>query len=216
MQTHSLLLWLLSTILLLGHGCSKFDWGTTEHYDLQSMPILVASNAIDEAPLPDSDGMPAPMNPHPTSGVPHPTKVASSAEQPQTKKDLTQPNTPAAEDVPHEESSASEDTPSSEGAKFDQVIPIDADSPSSMTRDASPVDSTSPVPKPPPETPACIDLNHADRDTLMQLPGVGERRALDIMARRTKHPFRHKRDITRIKGIGPKTYARMKDRLCDP
>ena len=61
-----------------------------------------------------------------------------------------------------------------------------------------------------------IDLNHADRDTLMQLPGVGERRALDIMARRTKHPFRHKRDITRIKGIGPKTYARMKDRLCDP
>ena len=63
---------------------------------------------------------------------------------------------------------------------------------------------------------SCIDLNHADLPTLMRLPGVGERRASDIMARRTKHPFRHKRDITRIKGIGPKTYARMKDLLCDP
>ena len=214
MQTHSLLLWLLSTILLLGHGCSKFDWSTTEHYDLQSMPILVASNAIDEAPLPDSGGIPAPMNPPPTRVVPHPTKVASSAEQPQTKTDLAQTNAPAAEVVLHEESSASEDTPSSEGAKLDQVTPSDTDSPTSMAHDASPLDSTSPAP--PPETPACIDLNHADRDTLMQLPGVGERRALDIMERRTKHPFRHKRDITRIKGIGPKTYARMKDRLCDP
>lgn len=56
-----------------------------------------------------------------------------------------------------------------------------------------------------------IDPNTADVPTLAALPGLGEKRALDIIAYRDKfrrqhpasQPFRRPEDLLRIDGIGP-------------
>lgn len=49
-----------------------------------------------------------------------------------------------------------------------------------------------------------VDLNHAGRAELMQLPGVGERTADKIMAERDRRGGFEKRDDLRgVKGIGP-------------
>lgn len=48
-----------------------------------------------------------------------------------------------------------------------------------------------------------IDINTADVRELQRLPGIGEKRAMDIVADRTANgPFRIPEDLTRIKGIG--------------
>lgn len=49
-----------------------------------------------------------------------------------------------------------------------------------------------------------IDLNTADFYDLQRLPGIGEKRALDIIAYREEHgPFRTVDDLVSISGIGP-------------
>ncbi len=58
-----------------------------------------------------------------------------------------------------------------------------------------------------------IDLNHASADELMQLPGIGAKKATGIIALREKHPLRRPTEIMRVRGIGPKLYTRIKDRL---
>jgi len=45
-----------------------------------------------------------------------------------------------------------------------------------------------------------VDLNHAARDELMSLPGVGEKTALNIIEAR---PFDSVADLDRVNGIGP-------------
>ncbi len=53
-----------------------------------------------------------------------------------------------------------------------------------------------------------IDLNTADWPELMQLPGIGETLARRIVEDRAANgPFRHGRDLERVRGIGPKTFA---------
>ena len=56
---------------------------------------------------------------------------------------------------------------------------------------------------------AAIDLNSAPPLILMQLPGIGEKRALDIVKAREQRPFRHVRDLLRVKGIGKKTLKKL-------
>lgn len=62
--------------------------------------------------------------------------------------------------------------------------------------------------KAPPSGP--VDLNNAPRAELMSLPGVGEKTADAIIARRAHLPFRRLEEIMEIKGIGEKKYEKMK------
>ena len=171
----------LSVILPLTiQGCSKFEWGTFEQYEIRSSkPILVRSST--------------PHLIHPNPILPaNPVSEAPLARQ--------QPDPPALPDAEASATSQStHDTPP--GASTDPPTDL-------QEENAAPSDTTQPKP-------TCIDLNHADRETLMKLPGVGAQRADTIIDKRTKRPFKHKRDITKIKGIGKKTYNRMKDQLCD-
>jgi competence protein ComEA len=55
-----------------------------------------------------------------------------------------------------------------------------------------------------------VDLNRADHAELLQLPGVGESLAGRIEAYRDKHgPFQAVLDLRNVRGIGPKTLARL-------
>jgi competence protein ComEA len=54
---------------------------------------------------------------------------------------------------------------------------------------------------------APIDINHASAAELQKLPGVGPKRAQQIMAER---PFQTIDDLRRVHGIGPKTLERLR------
>jgi competence ComEA-like helix-hairpin-helix protein len=55
-----------------------------------------------------------------------------------------------------------------------------------------------------------VVLNLASADELTRLPGVGMKRALAIVALRTKlKRFKHPSDLLRVKGIGPRGLQRM-------
>lgn len=57
-----------------------------------------------------------------------------------------------------------------------------------------------------------IDINTASRAQLERLPGVGPSLAAQIVEDRAAHgPFRRPEDLTRVKGIGPKTYKALQD-----
>jgi competence protein ComEA len=59
-----------------------------------------------------------------------------------------------------------------------------------------------------------IDLNQANREQLLQVPGIGERTAEKIEVFRDEHgPFRGKEELTQIHGIGPAKYEKMSDWL---
>lgn len=55
-----------------------------------------------------------------------------------------------------------------------------------------------------------IDINRADLDELRSLPGIGPVLAERIVAGR---PFAGADDLLRVRGIGPKTVARLRPRL---
>jgi competence ComEA-like helix-hairpin-helix protein len=55
-----------------------------------------------------------------------------------------------------------------------------------------------------------VDLNRASLLELMQLPGVGPSRAAAIVQYRSAHPFRRAADLLRIKGIGRRTFKRLR------
>lgn len=64
------------------------------------------------------------------------------------------------------------------------------------------------------ETP-CISINTADLETLTLLKGVGPTIAKRIVDYRTVHGlFQSVEDIMEVKGIGTKTYEKMRDQLC--
>jgi competence protein ComEA len=55
-----------------------------------------------------------------------------------------------------------------------------------------------------------LDLNRASADELEGLPGIGPKTALRILEDRKAHgPYRRPSDLTRVKGIGAKTLARL-------
>ena len=54
-----------------------------------------------------------------------------------------------------------------------------------------------------PEAGEKININTAQLEELTALPGIGEKRARDIIAYRTQNgPFRIPEDLTRVSGIG--------------
>ena len=55
-----------------------------------------------------------------------------------------------------------------------------------------------------------IDVNHAPIDELRSLPGIGPVLAERIVAGR---PYERADDLDRVRGIGPKTLARLRPRL---
>lgn len=58
---------------------------------------------------------------------------------------------------------------------------------------------------------ALININTADKEKLMTLPGIGEAKALAIIARRTEHGvFRTKEEIMQVPGIKEAAYEKIK------
>jgi competence protein ComEA len=63
---------------------------------------------------------------------------------------------------------------------------------------------------PPPES-SKININTATETELQRLPGIGQKRAADILAnRRLQGPFRSVDDLDRVKGIGPATLEHLR------
>lgn len=57
-----------------------------------------------------------------------------------------------------------------------------------------------------------ISLNDADKEKLIELPGIGEKTALKIIEYRNKYGgFKSIDEIKNISGIGDKKYAKIKD-----
>jgi competence ComEA-like helix-hairpin-helix protein len=58
-----------------------------------------------------------------------------------------------------------------------------------------------------------VDLNCSDPLTLQTLVGIGPARAHAIIAERDRGRYLRVDDLTRVRGIGPKTLARLRDSL---
>ncbi len=58
---------------------------------------------------------------------------------------------------------------------------------------------------------ASVNINKADKAELMSLKGVGEKTATAIVDYRKKHgKFKNAHDIINVKGIGEKSFTKMK------
>jgi competence protein ComEA len=64
-----------------------------------------------------------------------------------------------------------------------------------------------------PKVQGVVNLNQADLDQLTLLPGVGPTKARRIVEYRAKHPFKRIEELTRVKGFGRKSFARLKTHL---
>ena len=58
-----------------------------------------------------------------------------------------------------------------------------------------------------------ININTANKKELMNLYGVGEETAKNIIKYRKKHMFKNKKDILNVKGIGDKKYNKIKKEI---
>ena len=58
-----------------------------------------------------------------------------------------------------------------------------------------------------------ININTASAQQLELLPGIGPSIAARIVDYREEHPYKQRNNIMRIKGIGQKTFAKIKDFL---
>lgn len=70
-----------------------------------------------------------------------------------------------------------------------------------------------PRPAPAPAVVRVIDLNTASAAQLCTLPGIGPKKAEAILARRAKKPFVRVTQLLEVKGIGPRTLARLRPLL---
>jgi len=59
-----------------------------------------------------------------------------------------------------------------------------------------------------------VNLNTATFEELLRLPGVGPAIANEIIKYREKHKFTKITDIMKVRGIGKKKFARLKDLIC--
>jgi len=60
---------------------------------------------------------------------------------------------------------------------------------------------------------AKININTATMQELHSLKGIGHKKALAIMEYRKKHPFKTIEEIMNVKGIGKKTFEKIKDEI---
>ncbi len=90
---------------------------------------------------------------------------------------------------------------------FSAIAPLSANKDSQLTDLQSFEDSlqTDVVP--------IIDIRTATLEELILLPGIGEKRAQDIIEHRSRSPFQNVNEIMLIKGIGLKTYEKMRPML---
>lgn len=90
---------------------------------------------------------------------------------------------------------------------FSAIAPLSANKDSQLTDLQSFEDSlqTDVVP--------IIDIRTATLEELTLLPGIGEKRAQDIIEHRSQRPFQNVNEIMLIKGIGIKTYEKMRPML---
>ncbi len=58
-----------------------------------------------------------------------------------------------------------------------------------------------------------VNLNEANADELERLPGIGPAKARAIVEHRHGHPFHRVDEITKVKGIGRKTFAKLRPYL---
>jgi competence protein ComEA len=59
-----------------------------------------------------------------------------------------------------------------------------------------------------------ININTALDDELVQLKGIGEKKAARIIEfREINGPFKRPEDLIKVPGIGPKTFEANKDRI---
>ena len=76
---------------------------------------------------------------------------------------------------------------------------------------ATPAGAAAPAPGAPPEK---ININTAGVDEFVALPGIGHAYAERIVEYRQKNgPFKRLEDLLNVRGIGEKTYERIKDRV---
>ena len=62
-------------------------------------------------------------------------------------------------------------------------------------------------------TEGVVNLNAASEDALGFLPGVGPSKAKAIIEHRRTHPFHKVDEVTKVKGIGKKTFGRLRPYL---
>ena len=55
-----------------------------------------------------------------------------------------------------------------------------------------------------------VNVNDASEDELTRLPGIGPGKARAIAEHRRAHPFRRIDELTKVKGIGRKTFGRLR------
>lgn len=58
-----------------------------------------------------------------------------------------------------------------------------------------------------------VDINSAKKEELMSIPGIGEKKADDIIEYRKTQKFKKIEDLTNVKGIGQKTLNKIRDKL---
>ena len=58
-----------------------------------------------------------------------------------------------------------------------------------------------------------ISLNNATKEELMTLSGIGESKALDIIAYRTENSFKTIEDLMNVKGIGTALFEKIKNNI---
>lgn len=57
---------------------------------------------------------------------------------------------------------------------------------------------------------AAININTADKTTLTELPGIGDKKAAAIVQYRKDHgEFKNPQDLLAVKGIGPKLLEKL-------
>jgi competence protein ComEA len=58
-----------------------------------------------------------------------------------------------------------------------------------------------------------VNITTASAEEFERLPGIGEKKATAIVEHRRTHPLKHLEDLTKVKGIGRKTVARLRPYL---
>ena len=59
-------------------------------------------------------------------------------------------------------------------------------------------------------TAGVVNITNASAEELQRLPGIGEKKAQAIIDHRKGHPMHKVEDLTKVKGIGRKTVARLR------